>query len=37
MGSAARGSTPLEFDQAIDEQRAKVAAIAKAVALNPKQ
>jgi tripartite-type tricarboxylate transporter receptor subunit TctC len=37
MGSAARGSTPSEFDQAIDEQRAKVAAIAKAVAANPKQ
>jgi tripartite-type tricarboxylate transporter receptor subunit TctC len=37
MGSAARGSTPLEFDQAIEEQRAKVAAIAKAVASKPKQ
>jgi tripartite-type tricarboxylate transporter receptor subunit TctC len=37
MGSAARGSTPLEFDQAIDEQRAKVAVIAKALATKPRQ
>lgn len=37
MGSAARGSTPLAFDEAIDEQRAKVAAIAKALVTKPRQ
>jgi tripartite-type tricarboxylate transporter receptor subunit TctC len=37
MGSAARGSTPSQFDQAIDEQRAKVAEIAKTIATKAKQ
>lgn len=37
MGSVARGSTPAEFAAAIEEQRAKVAAIAKAVGTKPTQ
>ena len=35
MGSIAQGSTPAEFAAAIEEQRAKVAAIAKAMGAKP--
>ena len=37
MGSAARGSTPAKFAAAIEEQRAKVAAIARAIGTKPAQ
>jgi tripartite-type tricarboxylate transporter receptor subunit TctC len=37
MGSVARGSTPAEFAGAIEEQRAKVAAIATAIGTKPTQ
>ena len=37
MGSVARGSTPAEFAAAIEEQRVKVASIARAMAKNPAQ
>ena len=37
MGSVARGSTPAEFAAAIEEQRAKVAAIATAIGTKPAQ
>jgi len=37
MGSVARGSTPAEFAAAIEEQRAKVAAIAKSIGTKPGQ
>jgi tripartite-type tricarboxylate transporter receptor subunit TctC len=37
IGSAARGSTPAEFAAAIEEQRAKVAVIARSIGTKPKQ
>jgi tripartite-type tricarboxylate transporter receptor subunit TctC len=37
MGSAARSSTPAEFAAAIEEQRAKVAAIARVIGAKPAQ
>ncbi len=37
MGEVARGSTPAEFAAAIEEQRAKMAAIVKLIGANPTQ
>jgi tripartite-type tricarboxylate transporter receptor subunit TctC len=37
MGSIARGSTPAEFSAAIEEQRTKIAAIARTIGTKPAQ